>query len=269
LHVFIRRCAWHPKYHGYSKVLGITWSGWGIEFSHGICSDCAARTRAEWRLPSAAEPAVAPPAPRRPLRSLRPDFALAAAVVLLAVTATFAVVGVPGLGPRPERRSAAVDQTSIDETSPAVRPPSSTASSTDGGSTAGGGPVSSPSAPVPSAARQSVGPAPTPPVRETAPQVAEAPAKEPSRGVSAGAGSGRARVARVRGRGVATGAAIAPVSAPETCPCQGDQGRQVAATTAPVPVAAPVPAAAPDPVAGPSNFGRQLPASRFNEVQAP
>ena len=261
--MFIRRCAWHPKYHGYSKILGITWSGWGIEFSHGICSDCAARTRAEWRLPSAAEPAVAPPAPRRPLRSLRPDFALAAAVVLLAVTATFALVGVPGLGPRTERRSAAVDQKSIDETTPAVRPPSSTASSTASGSTAGSGAAPAPSAPVPSAGRPSVTTTPTPPVRETAPQVAEAPAREPSRGVSAGGGSGRARVARVRGRAVATGTAVVPVSAPETCPCQGDQGRQVAATPTHVP------AAAPDRVADPSNFGRNLAASRFNEVQAP
>jgi hypothetical protein len=265
--VFIRRCAWHPKYHGYSKILGITWSGWAIEFSHGICSDCAARTRAEWRLPSAAEPAVAAPPPRRPLRSLRPDFALAAAVVLLAVTATFALVGMPALDPRAQR-SAAVDRSAIDETSPVAAAPSMTSASPDSGSTgsaarSGGVPSSTPSSSAPSPSSVRPSPTPTPPAQQAAPQVAEGRANEPSRSVSAGGGSGRGRVARVRGRGVASGAAVVPVSAPEMCPCQGDQIRQVAAAPTPIP------AAAPDPVVRKSDFGRHQAANRFNEVQAP
>ena len=249
--MFIRRCAWHPKYHGYSKILGITWSGWGIEFSHGICSDCAARTRAEWRLPTVA-PASAAPASRRALRSLRPDFALAAAVVLLAVTGTFALVGVPGYAPPSQPRSAAVDNSAIDET-----PPSSSGAS----STTGSAPAAHGSAPSPSGSRPSAT-VPGTPKGGTAPQVAEAPAPEPSIQSSTVHRSGKARVSRARGRGVASGAAIVPVSVPELCPCQGDP----ASTRVAAAPATHMAAAAPD---SPSNFGSQLAGSRFNEVQAP
>jgi len=91
--VFLRRCAWHRKYHGHVKLLGVSsWQGWGVTFSDGMCSDCAARARAEWRLPAASS------RPARPIRrSLRPDLAFAAVVLLAAVGVTFGiVVGPPG-----------------------------------------------------------------------------------------------------------------------------------------------------------------------------
>jgi len=48
--VLLTRCAWHPRYHGYPLVEGVaSWSGWGLKFTDGICSDCAARFRAEHR----------------------------------------------------------------------------------------------------------------------------------------------------------------------------------------------------------------------------
>jgi hypothetical protein len=48
--VLITRCAWHPRYHGYPLVEGVaSWSGWGLKFTDGICTDCAARFRAEYQ----------------------------------------------------------------------------------------------------------------------------------------------------------------------------------------------------------------------------
>jgi hypothetical protein len=48
--VLISRCAWHPRYHGYPLVEGVaSWSGWGVKFTDGICVDCAARFRDEYR----------------------------------------------------------------------------------------------------------------------------------------------------------------------------------------------------------------------------
>jgi len=48
--VLLSRCAWHPRYHGYPLVGGITsWSGWGVKFTDGICANCAERFRAEYR----------------------------------------------------------------------------------------------------------------------------------------------------------------------------------------------------------------------------
>jgi hypothetical protein len=48
--VLLNRCAWHPRYHGYPLVEGVvSWSGWGVKFTDGICVDCAARFRAEHR----------------------------------------------------------------------------------------------------------------------------------------------------------------------------------------------------------------------------
>jgi hypothetical protein len=262
--VFIRRCAWHTKYHGYSKILGITWTGWGIQFSHGICSDCAARTRAEWRLPAASEPAPAPEAPRRPLRSLRPDFALAAAVMLLAVTATFAFVGVPGSGSRTDRQSAALERTAIDEnsapqpsSSPAT-PPASTdpPASTERNMSAASGAKPAPPAPAPSAPAGSMRAAPTP---GSTLHVADAPARESSGVVSSAGRSNRSRVVRVRARGGASGAGVIPVSAPEQSSYMDDRGRLLAASHIPAAVVAP----------GPSNFGLSQIANHFNDVQAP
>ena len=46
--MLITRCAWHRRYHGYSKVLGIsTWRGLQVAFTDGICQKCAARVRAD------------------------------------------------------------------------------------------------------------------------------------------------------------------------------------------------------------------------------
>lgn len=70
--MFVRRCAWHPLYHGYGKLLGITsWRGWTVTFSDGLCEHCAARTREEWGLP----PVIAAPEGHR--RPWRPAFAYA------------------------------------------------------------------------------------------------------------------------------------------------------------------------------------------------
>jgi hypothetical protein len=44
--VLISRCAWHPRYYGHSKLLGISnWRGLRIDFTDGICPKCAARVR--------------------------------------------------------------------------------------------------------------------------------------------------------------------------------------------------------------------------------
>jgi hypothetical protein len=48
--VLLSRCAWHPRYFGYPLVEGVvSWSGWGLRFTDGICSECATRFRAEYR----------------------------------------------------------------------------------------------------------------------------------------------------------------------------------------------------------------------------
>jgi hypothetical protein len=89
--VFVRRCAWHRKYHGYTKILGVAeWSGWGVSFTDGMCASCAERVRAEFR-----KPTLVPAREVRRFRSLRPDFALTAAVVMLAVTVTFGLIAAP------------------------------------------------------------------------------------------------------------------------------------------------------------------------------
>jgi hypothetical protein len=84
--MFVRRCAWHPLYHGYGKLLGITsWRGWTVTFSDGLCERCAARTREEWGLP----PVIAAPEDHR--RAWRP--AVAYATVALAASITTVVFG--------------------------------------------------------------------------------------------------------------------------------------------------------------------------------
>jgi hypothetical protein len=84
--MFVRRCAWHPLYHGYGKLLGITsWRGWTITFSDGLCERCAARTREEWGLPAV----IAAPEDHR--RAWRP--AVAYATFALAASITTVVFG--------------------------------------------------------------------------------------------------------------------------------------------------------------------------------
>jgi hypothetical protein len=46
--VLITRCAWHRGYHGHPALIGVTdWRGLRLGFSDGICSQCAARLRAD------------------------------------------------------------------------------------------------------------------------------------------------------------------------------------------------------------------------------
>jgi hypothetical protein len=96
--MFVRRCGWHRKYHGYAKILGVSsWQGRGVTFSDGLCADCAARARAESRLLAAAARPVATGPARR---VLRPAFAFASVALLGAVGATLGVL----LGP-PQRQT--------------------------------------------------------------------------------------------------------------------------------------------------------------------
>lgn len=49
--MLIRRCAWHPQFHGYPFVHGVaSWRGRSIIFTDGVCRRCAARVRTEWEL---------------------------------------------------------------------------------------------------------------------------------------------------------------------------------------------------------------------------
>lgn len=49
--MLIRRCAWHPQFHGYPFVHGIaSWRGRSVTFTDGVCRRCAARVRSEWEL---------------------------------------------------------------------------------------------------------------------------------------------------------------------------------------------------------------------------
>src|SRR5881396_2695702 len=48
--VLMSRRAWHPRYFGYPLVEGVvSWSGWGLRFTDGICPECATRFRSEYR----------------------------------------------------------------------------------------------------------------------------------------------------------------------------------------------------------------------------
>jgi hypothetical protein len=48
--VLICRCAWHQRYRGYPKLSGVvSWRGWNVRFTDGICSRCLVRFRAEHR----------------------------------------------------------------------------------------------------------------------------------------------------------------------------------------------------------------------------
>jgi hypothetical protein len=53
-HVLIARCAWHRRYYGHSKLLGISqWRGLRLDFTEGICPKCAARVRVVRQRPAA------------------------------------------------------------------------------------------------------------------------------------------------------------------------------------------------------------------------
>ncbi len=48
--MMIGRCAWHPRYYGrplWNAV--VSWRGWGVAFSDGICERCLERFRIEHR----------------------------------------------------------------------------------------------------------------------------------------------------------------------------------------------------------------------------
>jgi hypothetical protein len=46
--VLICRCAWHPRYRGYPRLGGIvSWRGWNVRFTDGICERCLERFRVE------------------------------------------------------------------------------------------------------------------------------------------------------------------------------------------------------------------------------
>ena len=46
--MLICRCAWHPRYFGYPHLSGVvSWRGWALQFTDGICSKCAQRFRTE------------------------------------------------------------------------------------------------------------------------------------------------------------------------------------------------------------------------------
>jgi hypothetical protein len=46
--VLICRCAWHQRYCGYPRLGAVvSWRGWNVRFTDGICERCLARFRAE------------------------------------------------------------------------------------------------------------------------------------------------------------------------------------------------------------------------------
>jgi hypothetical protein len=46
--VLICRCAWHQRYRGYPLLNGVvSWRGWSVRFTDGICETCLQRFRAE------------------------------------------------------------------------------------------------------------------------------------------------------------------------------------------------------------------------------
>ncbi|HXH81463.1 MAG TPA: hypothetical protein VNN07_00890 [Candidatus Tectomicrobia bacterium] len=48
--MLISRCAWHQRYHGYPLLRGlVSWRGWSVRFTDGICGRCLARFRLEHR----------------------------------------------------------------------------------------------------------------------------------------------------------------------------------------------------------------------------
>ncbi len=48
--MLICRCAWHSRYYGHSLWQNVvSWRGWRIRFTDGICPRCVERFREEYR----------------------------------------------------------------------------------------------------------------------------------------------------------------------------------------------------------------------------
>ena len=48
--MLICRCAWHRRYYGYPLLSGVvSWRGFGVRFTDGICPRCLERFRSEHR----------------------------------------------------------------------------------------------------------------------------------------------------------------------------------------------------------------------------
>lgn len=48
--MLICRCAWHRRYFGYPLLSGVvSWRGWTLRFTDGICPRCLERFRSEHR----------------------------------------------------------------------------------------------------------------------------------------------------------------------------------------------------------------------------
>jgi hypothetical protein len=48
--MLICRCAWHQQYFGRRRWSGVvSWRGWGLKFTDGICGRCLRRFRLEHR----------------------------------------------------------------------------------------------------------------------------------------------------------------------------------------------------------------------------
>jgi Fe-S cluster biosynthesis and repair protein YggX len=48
--MMICRCAWHPYYYGHPLWNGVvSWRGWSVRFTDGICQRCVQKFRAEHR----------------------------------------------------------------------------------------------------------------------------------------------------------------------------------------------------------------------------
>ena len=48
--MLICRCAWHQRYCGYPLLSGVvSWRGWNVRFTDGICEKCLRRFRTEHR----------------------------------------------------------------------------------------------------------------------------------------------------------------------------------------------------------------------------
>jgi hypothetical protein len=48
--MLIGRCAWHPYYYRRPLWNGVvSWRGWGVRFTDGICASCLERFRTEHR----------------------------------------------------------------------------------------------------------------------------------------------------------------------------------------------------------------------------
>jgi len=46
--MLIGRCAWHMLYHGHPRWEGVmSWQGWNLRFTDGICARCLGRFREE------------------------------------------------------------------------------------------------------------------------------------------------------------------------------------------------------------------------------